>query len=342
MSQQATQQVDVEFPSQNGASDQASEQELTSQPLTAAPPQPKKYIASIYPQHSLPIPATFAENIQELERSLGMPLWLLIHDQGAGGKYDDINEEVRKGFWLARNQMPKDSPIALLIDSPGGFAQSAYQIATLIRHRCGEFTAVIPRYAKSAATLLTLGASNIILNTDAELGPLDVQILDYDREEHTSALNEVQILERLHAAGLDALDQTMMLLALRTRKKLDTILPHTLKFVADMMRPMFEKVDVVHYTQRARELKVAEEYATKLLKPKYSKEAATSIARHLVEKYPEHEFVIDVEETNDPNPGGLNLQTEQPSEAQANLMDGLVPYLGGLTIIGQLREENQP
>jgi hypothetical protein len=272
-----------------------------------------------------------------------MPLWLLLHGETGGGKYGDINEEVRSAFWSAKGQMPAGDPIALLIDSPGGYAQSAYQIAALIRHRCGEFTAVVPRYAKSGATLLSLGASNIILAADAELGPLDVQLLDYDREERTSALNEAQVLERLHAAALDALDQTMMLLAMRTRKKMDNLLPHSLKFVSEMMRPMFEKVDVVHYTQRARELKVAEEYAIRLLQPKYSKIVAENIARRLVEKYPEHEFVIDADETNGSDPtDDLLLETEQPTDEQAKLMDGLVPHLGTMTLIGRLQEVTTP
>ncbi len=49
----------------------------------------------------------------------------------------------------------------LVIDSGGGYAQAAFQIANLFRRHAGGFTAVVPRYAKSAATLLTLGADEI-------------------------------------------------------------------------------------------------------------------------------------------------------------------------------------
>jgi hypothetical protein len=262
-----------------------------------------------------------------------MPLWLLLQNSDGEHSRDQISEPVRKALWVARKEMPENTPVALLLDSSGGYSQSAYQMATLIRRHCGEFTVIVPRYAKSAATLLALGASTIILNKDAELGPLDVQIVDFDREERTAALDEVQMLERLHASALESVDQTMMLLTGRTGKKLDTILPHALKFAADMMRPMLEKVDVVHYTQRARALKVAEEYAIRLLKPKYSKDDAERIARRLVEKYPEHEFVIDVEEMED-----LGLKTERPSNEQIDLMDEIVPFLGSMTAIGQLQE----
>ncbi len=321
---------------QDGSGTQDATQ-VQSSPAVAPPaqPQPKRYFASISPGPNHPLPPAFVDTIQALEKTLGMPLWLLLQDRAGEAKYDEVNEEVRKAFWHARKGMTPNAPIALLIDSPGGYAKSAYQIATLLRHHCGEFTAVIPRSAKSAATLLTLGANTLILNKDAELGPLDVQIFDFEREEYASALNEVQTVERLQAASMMAIDQTMMLLVGRTGKKVDTVLPHVLRFVSDMMRPMFENIDVVHFTQRARALKVAEECAIRLLRPRHSKEHAERIARRLVDKYPEHGFVIDVEETADPE---MNLETKQPTDEQVNLMDSLVPLLGGVTIIGQLQE----
>src|SRR3954464_1318288 len=99
--------------------------------------------------------------------------------------------------------LPQGSPVALVIHSPGGEARAAYQLATILRKHCGSFVAVVPRYAKSAATLLSLGASRILLGRCAELGPRDAQWEDPEREEHLSALDEVQALERLQAAALE-------------------------------------------------------------------------------------------------------------------------------------------
>ena len=302
-----------------------------------AQPRPQAYCASIHPGPRHALPAALVTQIQALEASLDMPLWLFLQDQGGESQLDSITETVRKAFWSARSEMEANRPIALLIDSPGGVAKSAYQIATLIRHHCGDFTAVIPRFAKSAATLLTLGAGSIILNSDAELGPLDVQIFDREREEFSSALDEVQTVERLQAASLALIDQTMMLLLSRTGKKVESTLPQVLKFVSDMMRPMFENIDVVHFTQRARFLKVAEEYAIRLLRPRHNKDHAEAIARRLVSAYPDHSFVIDVEEAADPE---VSLETTEPTDEQAELMDGLIPMLGRHTILGQLQEIN--
>lgn len=226
--------------------------------------------------------------------------------------------------------------MALIIDSPGGDAKAAFQIAKLLKHHCGGFLAVIPRYAKSAATLMTLGADGIIFNEIAELGPLDAQIFDFDREGYESALDEVQTLERLHAFSLEALDKTTLFLLGRTGKKVDSVVPLAMRFVSDMIRPLFEKVDVVHFTQRARVLKVAEEYATRLLRPKHSKEQSEKIARRLVEEYPAHGFAIDIDEINE-----LGLNFIKPNVDLMNLMNELVLYLDGLNVIGQLLEEEK-
>lgn len=66
-------------------------------------------------------------------------------------------------FFRAQDSLPKKEKIALVIESPGGSAKSAFQLAMLLKRHCGGFVAVVPRYAKSAATLLALGADEIIL-----------------------------------------------------------------------------------------------------------------------------------------------------------------------------------
>jgi hypothetical protein len=293
------------------------------------------YFASISPGKDHAIPEQFAAMLIALEKSLGCPLWFIIHQGGGKGTCDDIGQALALGFARSKASLSKNGRIALLLDSPGGYARFAYQIANLIRKHCGGFTVIIPQYAKSAATLLALGADKIILGEDAELGPLDAQTVDPGREEVLSALDEVQSVERLFASSLDAVDQTMQLLVNRTGKKVDTLLSPVLHFVAEMMSPLFEKIDTVHYTQYSRVLKVAEEYAIRLLTPKYSPESAKTIARHLVERYPEHGFVIDSREA-----AKIGLRTDAPSPEQANIMERMIPFLNSLTVSGRLEKRS--
>ena len=218
-----------------------------------------------------------------------------------------------------------------LVDSPGGDAKAAYQLAMLLKRRCGQFVAIVPRYAKSAATLLCLGAKEILMSGDAELGPLDIQIMEIDREERVSALDEVQSLDRLSAFAQQAVDRQMQLLMNRSGMKIRTLLPDVHSFVSNMVRPLFEKIDIVHYTQMSRLLKVAEGYAHRLLAPNYPPDVALFIARHLVHSYPEHGFLIAADEAKQ-----IGLNVIDPSAELSNLMDQLVPHLSGMAAVGLL------
>ena len=192
---------------------------------------------------------------------------------------------------------------------------------------------MIPRIAKSAATLIALGDEEILMGEYAELGPIDVQVMDPQREERLSGLDEVQSLERLNAFAMRALDQVMFLLAARTGKKVATLLPDAIRFVTQMTGPMFSNIDVVRYTQMSRLLRVGEEYARRLLAARLREEEADDIARQLVEKYPEHGFIIDFEEAV-----RLGLRPTEPSDERARIMEEVAESLGGLTAIGRIRQ----
>jgi Serine dehydrogenase proteinase len=274
----------------------------TSRPGPAIPPVPgqpssPEYIASIYPGPGVPIPVPFAEAVLALGHSLERPVWVLSHGFTPGDPIQIIDDSVSRGFFDERQQLKAcENGAVLVIDSPGGLAGSTYQIAKLFMRHCDGFTVVVPRMAKSAATLLTLAADTIYLGMDAQLGPLDAQIWDNDREAYTSALDEVQALERLNSVALNFVDQAMFLLTGRTGKKMMELLPLVLDFAAAFVHPLLDKIDTVHYNERARVLKIAEEYAIRLLGPHYAAPIADEIARRLVHAYPEHAFVIDQDE----------------------------------------------
>jgi hypothetical protein len=205
----------------------------------------------------------------------------------------------------------------------------------LCRH-AGGFTAVIPSYAKSAATLLSLGADRIIMGVDAELGPLDAQLWDSDREERTSALDEIQALERLHTAALEQLDETMLTMMAGTQKRTEVMLPIACRFVSNMMAPLLEKIDTVHYAKQSRILKVAEDYATRLLLPHHGPKAAGAIADRLVNGYPEHGFVIDRKEMSDLM--GVSLEPPVAVQGAVQRLDQCLWGEAPLIAIGKLKE----
>lgn len=64
----------------------------------------------------------------------------------------------------------------LIINGPGGDGTVAEKIIELCRSHCDEFRVVVPNRAKSAATIIALGADEIVMGYCSELGPIDAQV----------------------------------------------------------------------------------------------------------------------------------------------------------------------
>jgi ClpP class serine protease len=98
--------------------------------------------------------------------------------------------------------------MALMISSPGGDGLSAERIVNLCRSYSGtgEFWAIVPGKAKSAATMICFGASRIIMGPSSELGPVDPQLI-FRSEDGTrkqfSAHNLVNSYDSLFSRAVD-------------------------------------------------------------------------------------------------------------------------------------------
>ena len=76
-----------------------------------------------------------------------------------------------------------EARITLLLDSPGGDVDAAEKVIHVLREACapsagrgGDLEVVVPNAAKSAATLIALGADRILMSDSSELGPIDPQL----------------------------------------------------------------------------------------------------------------------------------------------------------------------
>lgn len=70
----------------------------------------------------------------------------------------------------------KFDKIDLILYSGGGFAESAERIVNSIYSYCDDFRVIIPTQAKSAATIVAMGASTILMSDTSEIGSIDPQI----------------------------------------------------------------------------------------------------------------------------------------------------------------------
>ena len=107
--------------------------------------------------------------LAEIRQSECFPL--LLGDASIGSRLvDRVYDRLRGGAYTSGS-------LDVVIDSSGGDIAAAYNLSLLFR-RYGKkrLTFIIPRWAKSAATLLVCAGDEIHMTPVAELGPLDPQI----------------------------------------------------------------------------------------------------------------------------------------------------------------------
>lgn len=70
----------------------------------------------------------------------------------------------------------------LLITSPGGSAEATESLVSYLRTKFDHIRAIIPIAAMSAATMLALGADEIVMGRHSQLGPIDPQFTIFTPE----------------------------------------------------------------------------------------------------------------------------------------------------------------
>jgi hypothetical protein len=167
-----------------------------------------------------------------------------------------------------------------IVDSIGGDIDAAYNLAMLFR-RYGPDTLrfIVPRWAKSAATLLVCAGDNILMTPVAELGPLDPQITEFNplerRLEQFSPLHIESTLEMIRQEYKDG------------NEKLAKALMERLQFPLTL--GSFKK-----------SLEIGEQYLLKLLETRMlsgdEKVPPREVAKRLTRGYANHGFCINIEE----------------------------------------------
>jgi ClpP class serine protease len=146
--------------------------------------------------------------IRKLETKRGSRLITLIHRQEAlsflglaFARFIDIedSEQVLRAIRLTS----ADTPIDIILHTPGGLVLAAEQIAhALIRHKA-RVTVFVPHYAMSGGTLVALAADEIVMDPNAVLGPVDPQLGQYP------AASIIQVTKIKKADKID--DETLIL-----------------------------------------------------------------------------------------------------------------------------------
>jgi len=87
--------------------------------------------------------------------------------------YTPLDDTMIAPLYKQLKEMGHTNKIDLFLHSYGGAVDTPYKLVTLIREFCEEFAVIVPFVAKSAASMLVLGADEVVMGPISELGPID-------------------------------------------------------------------------------------------------------------------------------------------------------------------------
>lgn len=120
-------------------------------------------------------PETRQQFFEQIEKIIKRPLVTLFTSFAYPVSIGDDDADMLQSVL---SQLDLSNGFALLINSPGGDGLSAERIINICRSYSdtNEYWAIVAGKAKSAATMICMGSSKIMMAPVSELGPVDPQI----------------------------------------------------------------------------------------------------------------------------------------------------------------------
>jgi len=127
----------------------------------------------------------------ESERSTKVITYVLSDRRGSQAQ---IAEDAVRPMYDHLRSLGDGKKIDLFLYSVGGHTEVPWRIVTMVRECAEEFSVLIPYKALSAATLIALGADQIIMGRKGELGPIDPQLsIQRGRDGETAVQEQIAV-----------------------------------------------------------------------------------------------------------------------------------------------------
>lgn len=119
-------------------------------------------------------PVLFKETqkiLKSIEDKMQMPVISYWNSNDGSVCYNDLN-----AIYEALRSLGKQDEIGLFIKSGGGSGQASLRIINLLRQFCKKITALVPLECASAATMIAIGADEILMGPLAYLTAVDTSL----------------------------------------------------------------------------------------------------------------------------------------------------------------------
>jgi hypothetical protein len=237
------------------------------------------------------------ELVIELSRLRNIPQFIFYDGIHMGSMFKVRNEVIK-----FKSEFPDCIEIDFIINSGGGSPADAYRIIRTLRTNFKTVNIIIPFWAKSAATLLSLGGNSIIMDEFGEFGPLDIQI-GIEREdspeiERESALNDEYSVRRIEARAQEVFYQMFTHLHSSDDVKINKneLSKQLFEYQARFYEPLLKQINPYNLGRKKRMLDIGEQYAKRILNiynEEIDENRSNFLIDYLVNKCPDHGFVID-------------------------------------------------
>ena len=96
--------------------------------------------------------------------------------------YGEIHPSYEKIFRDFIEMLKEDTPgkdrLTVVLNTPGGNAETVEKMVEIIRHHYKEVYFVVPDYAMSAGTIFCMSGDKIFMDYSSSLGPIDPQVFN--------------------------------------------------------------------------------------------------------------------------------------------------------------------
>ena len=210
--------------------------------------------------------------------------------------YTPLDDSILIPLYRQLKEIGHTKKIDLILHSYGGAVDTPYKVVTLIREFCEEFAVIVPFVAKSAASMLVLGADEVVMGPISELGPIDPLVKHPVYKDTLVPVQAVwHCLDYLQRSIVNSSDPEVTSL---------------------LVSPLLDKLDPLLIGDYEKTIKASRQYAERLLSRymlKDDPERVLKVTWALTEGYFSHGYPIGRREAKD-----LGLKV---TEAQGELWD---------------------
>lgn len=112
-----------------------------------------------------------------------------------GALYPGVEKVFRDFVEKLKAEPPSQKRLTIVLNSPGGLAETVEKLVDIIRFHYSEVYFVVPDYAMSAGTIFCMSGDKIFMDYSSSLGPIDPQV--FNGKEYVPALGYLDQVERM-------------------------------------------------------------------------------------------------------------------------------------------------